>query len=511
MNRQLKDSGDNRDGIQAWQKRPSSLLWHFVLSVFLIATAFCFGTDIRLLAAVKPSPSEASGFRLNERFAAVGRLNGSSEDTRKEMDSGQGGMRWTSPLPWQLLLGALLIVNAYWIGKDIWRLVATKLARRNQGEFSSETLYVEAIQRVGLQWLASRPPLEQRDVGLTVTDIIVDLRSRGLKAFSNPLKHSWPQAVLAKGIAEAYIVSGDAECLHSLRHYCDAFLRHITTADGCLELTRLDEGMHGELMLVVYEATHDDTYMAAAKAIAQYYLIRAKNEGGTLGYLRPGKQEMRFVDALPMMCPFLARYGALCKNSNATDLAIAQLSEFIACGVDAETGIPYHAYDPASGGVAVGLLGWGRGVGWYAVGLIDTICSLPRGDQARIRFELACQRLLASIHRFQRPDGGWGSLLTQHSSRFDSSATALLTYFLCRMKEEGLCDVPHAADAITRAVSSLKAHTRQDGKVDFSQGNCMGFDRMSKRYAPTAYAQGMTVAAMHHYRQATETEGQSNR
>jgi unsaturated rhamnogalacturonyl hydrolase len=139
-------------------------------------------------------------------------------------------------------------------------------------------------------------------------------------------------------------------------------------------------------------------------------------------------------------------------------------------------------------------LGWGRGVGWYALGLVDTLAALPLASAHRPRLIESATNLRQSVLRFQRPDGGWGALLTVSGSEYDSSATALLGYFLLRTSSLGLAPVATPVPSVQRAIASLRARTRANGQVDFSQGSCIGLDRMSQRYAPTPYTQGMAIA-----------------
>ena len=89
-----------------------------------------------------------------------------------------------------------------------------------------------------------------------------------------------------------------------------------------------------------------------------------------------------------------------------------------------------------------------------------------------------------------------GRVITQSTSPYDSSATALLTYFLQRCKEEGFATAEQIDEPIRRAIASLQQHTRIDGTVDFAQGVCRGPDRMSPYYGPAPYVQGPVLAVM---------------
>jgi unsaturated rhamnogalacturonyl hydrolase len=86
------------------------------------------------------------------------------------------------------------------------------------------------------------------------------------------------------------------------------------------------------------------------------------------------------VDTLGMLCPFLAAYGRDFKDARATELAKAQLQEFIDRNLDPSSYLPFHGYF-AGGPYRLGAHAWGRGVGWYMLGLADTLIELDPAEK----------------------------------------------------------------------------------------------------------------------------------
>jgi unsaturated rhamnogalacturonyl hydrolase len=391
---------------------------------------------------------------------------------------------------WPLLLVSLLGANLAWFGAGFYPKLHAELARQGLGVLRDDAQFTQAVRMASLNWLDGLLPPAGGDVPLGAAETMFDTPSDDL--IQHETDYSWPDGVLAKGIAASFEHTGDASELATLRRYGEALLS-APNGEGISPLARIDAGLNGEVLLALYEHTHNQEYRDAADAIWRYYRDRAAGEGGTIAYVRPNSTGMRFVDTLPMMCPFLAKYATLMDVPEARALALAQIREFVAYGVDRRTGLPFHAYDPKFDHAPVGLLGWGRGTGWYALGLIDTMAAVP-ADQRQPAGQAAVQRLAKAVMRYQRGDGGWGALITQSSSPYDSSATALLTYFLERCVAEGFVPEAEARGSIHRAIESLKDHTRANGIVDFAQGPCIRPDRMSERYSPEAYAQGMALA-----------------
>ena len=48
------------------------------------------------------------------------------------------------------------------------------------------------------------------------------------------------------------------------------------------------------------------------------------------------------------------------------ELAVSQIANFLAYGIDTTTELPYHGYEVETG-MKYGIIGWGRAVGFCAV------------------------------------------------------------------------------------------------------------------------------------------------
>ena len=233
-------------------------------------------------------------------------------------------------------------------------------------------------------------------------ECLTDLQ-RGKPINATIPRNSWPDGVLAKSVAAVLEDGGSQHEVDILKLYCDRML----AADERVALERIDAGLNGEALLLLSRTAGGERYRDAADHIWSYYQIRAKREG-TLAYLEPNPVGLRFVDTLPMVCPFLAKYSVATGVVDARRLSVKQLREFMEFGVDERTGLPFHAYDPASGNAPVGLLGWGRGTGWYALALIDTIPFVSADDRSDLDVR-STDRLIGAVLKYQRSDGGWGA------------------------------------------------------------------------------------------------------
>jgi len=256
----------------------------------------------------------------------------------------------------------------------------------------------------------------------------------------------------------------------------------------------VEQGLAGLALLNLWELTGNEHYQAAARQYAHFLLARhPRSRTGRLPYSAALRERM-LVDTLGLAVPFLTRYGAQEHDLEATELAVRQLSEFLERAIDETTGLCFHAYD-ATGGPGFGLLGWTRGEGWLAVGLVELLSSLPPDHPERARLERAFQRLAETVSARQLPDGSWPWALSIPDAQSDSSGTAMLAYAFERGLRLGLLDT-RFTETSNRALASLARRTDQHGKVTGALGECQGVGHYPRVFGAYPYAQGFATAAL---------------
>jgi unsaturated rhamnogalacturonyl hydrolase len=362
------------------------------------------------------------------------------------------------------------------LSRDAYPRIAERVWRREMSSALSDDEFRRSVHGAALSMFGTRVPATDQTRLLALDDVRALVR--------NELALSWPDAMLAKGVIAAHRLARDPRDEEALRRYFDRFLTQ--------PVRTLDQAMNGEGLIYLYTLTSQDRYRVKASELATYLTARAESEGGTLAYRPSSHDRVRYVDSVGLVAPFLAEYGARFHDAKALHLALMQVMEFTRYGIDRATGLPFHGYNPDCGNCPVGALGWGRGAGWYALGLVDSFAWLPPKDRAQLVEPI--RSLAATLGRFERADGGWGSLLNAPSP-FDSSATSMLTYFLQRAQHARIIGSEYAP-SVARAIQALKRATRSNGVVDFAQGDCHGLNQMSAAYGPAPYAQGATLALL---------------
>jgi unsaturated rhamnogalacturonyl hydrolase len=245
------------------------------------------------------------------------------------------------------------------------------------------------------------------------------------------------------------------------------------------------------MLLHLYREDQDSEFLPAVHEMADHLLRKGTSECGVP--YRDGTP-LYLVDTLGIVDPFLICYGSYFDNEDATRLAVRQLRVFLDRAMDPVTGLPWHGFRDRPRSALLGSVGWGRGVGWLLMGLADVAASLVQAGKADTGLGERLREVCATVIRYQRPDGGWGSCMQDPYSPYDSSATAMIGYGLARARAAGVTTTG-ATRSLMKAIDSLASHTDQRGILGAAEGPCNGLRHYSDRYGPASYAQGMALAA----------------
>lgn len=192
-------------------------------------------------------------------------------------------------------------------------------------------------------------------------------------------------------------------------------------------------------------------------------------KNGTIPY-RKGTPDIRYVDTIGLLCPFLYSMGL-------DVLADRQLAEYDRVLYDGV--FPFHAFNRKEN-LPMGVCDWSRGTGWYILGLLES-------DNNRDRI----LRLAERMRELQRADGSFGCFLFNPSSPRESSGTALAGLLFCKAYE--LSRDASFLESAERCARALMKMTRRDGALDCAQGDTLGIALYSTRFDILPFAQGITL------------------
>ncbi len=215
---------------------------------------------------------------------------------------------------------------------------------------------------------------------------------------------------------------------------------------------------------------------------------------------------IRFVDTIGMICPFLFMYGQVYSSEREITTARRQIEEYVRYGIHLEFNLPVHCFDTGTG-APLGIYGWGRGCGWWAIGLMDSYlsfydftrlkscaCDSEYNDEdtiSDIQVYLLDQMtgLARTLVVFQMENGAWDRQLVLKENG-ESSATAMLAWFMANMYL--ITNNEQYKKSADMARSFLARCTRRNGTVDYAQGDTKGIGFYSAKLDAMPAVQGFT-------------------
>ncbi len=302
------------------------------------------------------------------------------------------------------------------------------------------------------------------------------------------------QNVAARTVGEEK-AAAQSDILGQIDHALGAYYTRWTNK-GC-PIHYLDDLLAGETLLNGYEdycasgtdngiidSRSAETYRKAIEKLAGYGLSSPVDEAGSFPYRSAQNNGFIFVDVIGLACPFLYRYGMTYRRNDAMELAVKQIVNFAAYGMDGSTGLPYHGYvmDTAC---KYGIIGWGRAVGWLLRGMAGCMIS----EYGAERLKDSYIGLVDAVLPYQHKDGYFSWQLHAMDGPVDTSATGMI----CAAIKQGIelriltdSKYEQALDAGRNAVyRSVK-----DGKVYDCSGECEGFGQYPQRYGAYPWALG---------------------
>ncbi|UMB60341.1 glycoside hydrolase family 88 protein [Lutibacter sp. A80] len=348
------------------------------------------------------------------------------------------------------------------------------------GRWETTEVWKVAILKKSIKWFKKTPTIKLTDNNRL---IIIDILKGNYKRKS--IQH-WQEAGLVLGLTQVYIENKDKNIKKELINYINT---KITEKGNWIEQPKEIDGVILAYAILNISWVNHQKNKPAYDAV--YQLIkRLIGEDDTVQY-RKSMKHYRYVDTIGFICPFLVLYGVKFKNKEALDLGLFQITAFNKYAMLQESFIPCHSYHIKTK-LSVGLFGWGRGLGWYAIGLIDAWNALPEDDLDKKVLTNNVILFTKMILKFQNVNGSWNWMITSAEARADSSTTATLAWFLVNAAKIDELET-ECLNAKDKALNYLMKVTRRNGAIDFSQGDTKGIGVYSQNFDILPFTQGFTL------------------
>lgn len=370
----------------------------------------------------------------------------------------------------------VFLVDAF-LNFNVWQ------SRIHIGRFANREAWTKKIFEKSAKWLVNTPTIKLTDNSRLV---ILDIIKGNYK--KDAIQH-WQEAALLLGLTQAYHKTNSIETLNAINNYVKTKLK--TDGNWIKEPKEIDGVILAYAFLNISWINHT-LYKPAYDKI--YTLIQHLiGEDGTIKY-RDYVSDLRFVDTIGFVCPFLITYGQKFNNKEAIELGVKQIIAFAKFGMLANHHLTFHTYN-VTNNLPCGLFAWGRGMGWYAIGLIDSYNALPAEHAEKTNLLQLVNDFATTILPFQNENGSWNWIVNDRNAQADSSTTATFLWLLANVPMSSSIYTSSQV-AIDKGLNYLQQVTRRDGAVDFSQGDTKAIGIHAQDFDILPFSQGFVLRTL---------------
>lgn len=228
----------------------------------------------------------------------------------------------------------------------------------------------------------------------------------------------------------------------------------------------IDSVAPGRALLRIYEENPEKNIRAALDELRDQLRQQPKTDNGAFWHkqIYPGQL---WLDGVYMGMPFLAEYAqrfesgaqqAQTFNDVVHEFAVTR--EILR---DANTGLYFHAWDErrlqdwADSKTGLSPHIWGRGNGWLAMALVDTLDYLPASHPGRQLLLDMTVELAEALKNHQDLTGTWWQIMDKPDAvgnYRESSASAMFTYFLAKAANRGYLTADNMSGDVRQLVLS---------------------------------------------------------
>ncbi|HEX8152600.1 MAG TPA: glycoside hydrolase family 88 protein, partial [Thermoanaerobaculia bacterium] len=302
-----------------------------------------------------------------------------------------------------------------------------------------------------------------------------------LDANPNPRWEYTPGLVL-KAIQHVHERTGDPRYWDYILGYYDKMI----AADGSigggykLEDYNIDRINPGKPLFALYEKTKNEKYRKAIETLREQMRHHPRVSQGGFWHKKRYPHQM-WLDGLYMGAPFLAQYAKTFHEPALFNDVVNQYVLMEKVVRDEKTGLLYHGWDEsrqqkwADPQTGRSPAFWGRAMGWYAMGLVETLDYLPPDHPRRGELVAILQRLAEAIVKVQDPKTGvWWQVLDQggrEGNYLESSVSTMFAFALLKGTRLRYLDPSYekiarrAYDGVIKQFISVD----KDGLVDINQ------------------------------------------
>lgn len=277
-------------------------------------------------------------------------------------------------------------------------------------------------------------------------------------------KWNYEMGLFLKSLDDIWGVTGDSLYFNYMQSLIDEFVQDDGTIQRYdLDDYNLDKINTGKVLLSLYQETGQEKYKIAANTLYKQLQGQPRTDAGGFWHKKRYPYQM-WLDGVYMWSPFGARYARMFDKPDLFDDVVKQIVLIEQKTRDPATGLLYHAWDEsrkqkwADNETGQASNFWGRGVGWYAMALVDVLDYLPQDHPGRAKIIAIYQRLSKALRGVQDAGSGvWYQVLDQpgrEGNYLESSGSSMFVYSMLKGIRKGYLDESYLP-AVKKAYQGL--------------------------------------------------------
>ena len=276
--------------------------------------------------------------------------------------------------------------------------------------------------------------------------------------FNEKPRWNYTHGVVCSAIEALWKQTGDEKYFDYLLTYADTMINEngeiLTYRQGSYNIDMINTG---KFLFSVYKETGEAKYKKALDRLRQQMAEHPRTSEGGFWHKQIYPYQM-WLDGLYMGSPFLVQYAKEFNDLSLYDDVAKQIHLITKYTRDSTTGLFYHGWDEsreqrwADKETGRSENFWGRGVGWYAMALVDVLDFFPKDhpeydDILNVIEEMA----LAVVDYQDKETGLWYQVMDKpegEGNYLESSASTMLVYFLVKGVSNGYLDKKYLKSAL---------------------------------------------------------------
>lgn len=351
--------------------------------------------------------------------------------------------------------------GALWSGREGGVQGRAELEAWLEAEVERRTL----SPRIRLKTEASRGvgAMEPEQISIRLAESEMERRGESLSYAnwdamrSQASSWTYTTGLLMQAMDDLSTAVGDPRFADFAKRTIDSYLAE----DGTIhtyeaDLYNIDHINSGKMVQRLYARHGDPKYRGAIDALAAQLANHPRTSEGAFWHKQRYPHQL-WLDGVYMGMPFLAGVGVLEGDDHKIEEAVQEFSIARSHLRDPQTGLYYHAWDEAKQQnwadpeTGRSRYVWARGLGWYAMALVDILDVIPP-EKTELRQPLLAiiPELAESLVRTQDATGVWFQIMDmpdEPGNYREASSTAMFTYFLAKAINKGYLSESYIPDA----------------------------------------------------------------